>query len=267
MAEGGLVSDAPRSPATTRYPVAGTDIAEVTFDQVLVLCLGAVARQGRLSVHFCTTHTLVEAADDPVLRARLEKPDAVACPDGMPLVWVGRAAGRHVDRVCGPDFMPALFDRGREIGARHALYGGAPGVADELSARLKERFPGAEVVLAESPPFRALTPEEDAAEVAKLNAARPDFIWVGLGSPKQDHWVATHRERLEAPVLFAVGAAFDFHAGRVRRAPRIMQRTGTEWLFRLLSEPRRLLRRYTVTNSRFLALLISTRRIRRRPAA
>lgn len=261
------MSDAPAPPPTPRYSVAGTQIAEVTFDQVLQLCLESVAQARRLSVHFCTTHTLVEAADDPLLRARLEKPDALACPDGMPLVWVGRVSGRRVERVCGPDVMPALFDKGRDIGARHALYGGAPGVADELAARLRARFPGAEVVLTESPPFRALAEEEDAAEVEKLNAARPDFIWVGLGSPKQDHWLATHRDRLDAAVLFAVGAAFDFHAGRVRRAPLLMQRTGTEWLFRLLSEPRRLLRRYTVTNGRFLALLISTRRVRRRPQA
>ena len=260
------MSDAPTLPPTPRYSVAGTEIAEVTFDQTLDLCLESVARGRRLSVHFCTTHTLVEASDDPDLRARLQKPDAVACPDGMPLVWVGRVAGKRVERVCGPDFMPALFDRGRGIGARHAFYGGAPGVAEELARQLTARFPGAEVVLTESPPFRAMTPDEDAAEVEKLNSVRPDFIWVGLGSPKQDHWVATHRDRLEAAVILAVGAAFDFHAGRVRRAPRLMQRTGTEWLYRLVSEPRRLLRRYTITNSRFLALLLSSRRVRRRQA-
>lgn len=258
-----MPADASVTPTPTpRYPVAGTRIAAVTMASALDLCLAAVADGRRLNVHFCTTHTLVEAADDPLLRARLERPDAVACPDGMPLVWVGRLAGVEVERVCGPDFMPALFDRGREIGARHAVYGGAPGVAEELAARLVARYPGAEVVLTASPPFRPLTDEEDAAEVARLNAAAPDFVWVGLGSPKQDHWLATHRDRLDAAVLFAVGAAFDFHAGRLRRAPRWMQRTGTEWLFRLVSEPRRLLRRYSVTNTRFVLLLLRSRRLR-----
>lgn len=254
---------APTPTPTPRYTVAGTRIAAVTLNSALDLCLDAVAAGRRLSLHFCTTHTLVEAADDPVLRERLERDDAVACPDGMPLVWVGRLAGVNVERVCGPDFMPALFDRGRQIGARHALYGGAPGVAEQLAARLVARYPGAQVVLTASPPFRPLTEEEDAAEVARLNAAAPDFIWVGLGSPKQDHWLATHRDRLDAAALFAVGAAFDFHAGRIRRAPRWMQRTGTEWLFRLLSEPRRLVRRYTVTNTRFVLLVLRGRRVRR----
>ena len=106
-----------------------------------------------------------------------------------------------------------------------------------------------------SPPFRPLTPDEDAAEIELINAATPDYVWIGLGSPKQDLWAADHRASLDAAVLFAVGAAFDFHSGGLRRAPRWMQRTGTEWLFRLLSEPRRLLYRYTVVNSRFVWLL------------
>jgi len=261
------VSHAAVAAPTRRFAVAGTHVAAVTFEEMIDLVLNAIGSGRRLSIHFCTTHTLVEAADDPVLRARLEAPDAVACPDGMPLVWVGKLTGLNIERVCGPDFMPALFDRGRAIGARHALYGGAPGVPGELARRLTDRFPGAQVVMTHSPPFRPLTPEEDDAEVSMLNEAAPDFIWVGLGSPKQDHWVATHRDRLDAAAVFAVGAAFDFHAGRVRRAPRLMQRTGTEWLFRLVSEPRRLLRRYTVTNARFLALLVSTRRARVRARA
>ena len=125
-----------------------------------------------------------------------------------------------------------------------------------MAERLIARFPGLNVVGTHSPPFRLLTAEEDAAEVAQINATRPDFVWVGLGSPKQDRWVIEHRARLTAAVVLAVGAAFDFHSGNLRRAPHWMQRTGTEWIFRLLAEPRRLARRYTVTNSRFAILLV-----------
>jgi N-acetylglucosaminyldiphosphoundecaprenol N-acetyl-beta-D-mannosaminyltransferase len=172
--------------------------------------------------------------------------------------------GREVGRVCGPDLLPLLVDRGREVGARHFFYGGAPGVAEQLAERLAGRYPGMVVAGMHSPPFRPLTPEEDKAEVELINAASPDFVWVGLGSPKQDLWIDGHRNRLDAAVLFAVGAAFDFHAGTLRRAPVWMQRTGTEWFYRLISEPRRLLRRYTVVNTRFV-LLLGRQILSRRP--
>jgi len=247
-----------------RYRVIETRIAAFDLDEAVRLFLEARATGTPLRAHFCTTHTLVEASDNARLRDALNQPDAVAAPDGMPLVWVGRAMGRGVGRVCGPDLLPLLVDRGREAGARHFFYGGAPGVAERLAERLGERFPGIVVAGTHSPPFRPLTPEEDAAEVELINAARPDFVWVGLGSPKQDLWIDEHRARLDAAVLFAVGAAFDFHAGTLRRAPVWMQRTGTEWLYRLISEPRRLLRRYTVVNTRFV-LLLGRQILSRRP--
>ncbi len=260
---------APTVDLPARYPVIRTDISAFTFDEALELLLAAPAQGRRLHVHFCTVHSVVEAADDPTLRSVFNAPDSIASPDGMPLVWVGRVLGRRVARVCGPDVMPALIDRSRTNGARHFFYGGAPGVAERLAARLAERYPGLEVVGTHSPPFRTLTPEEDAAEVALINAARPDYVWIGLGAPKQDLWVARQREALDASVLLAVGAAFDFHSGGLRRAPAWMQRAGLEWLFRLLAEPRRLIRRYAVTNTRFVYLVgkdlvSSRRRLRRR---
>jgi N-acetylglucosaminyldiphosphoundecaprenol N-acetyl-beta-D-mannosaminyltransferase len=237
-----------------RYDVIGVQVAALTFDEAMRLLVEAPGTR-RLGVHFCTTHTLVEASDQAWLRDGLNAADAIAAPDGMPLVWVGRAMGRRVARVCGPDAMLALMDRARANGSRHYLYGGAPGIPEQLAERLKDRLPGLNVVGTYSPPFRSMTPEEDAAEVARINEARPDYVWVGLGSPKQDRWVIEHRERLTAAVVLAVGAAFDFHSGNLRRAPGWMQRTGMEWLFRLLAEPRRLARRYTITNSRFAFLL------------
>lgn len=238
-----------------RYRVLGTPIAAFSLDRAVQLFLAAQASGDRLRAHFVTTHTVVEAVDDPRLRAALNDEDAIAAPDGMPLVWVGRMLGQPVGRVCGPDFMPLLVDRARPRGSRHFFYGGAPGVAEALAARLTERYPGMIVAGTHAPPFRSLTPEEDEAEIELINAAQPDYVWVGLGSPKQDLWIAAHRPRLDAAVLFAVGAAFDFHSGRRRRAPRWMQRTGTEWLFRLAAEPSRLARRYTVVNLRFVLLL------------
>lgn len=247
-----------------RYRVIETKIAAFQLDDAVDLFLAAPASGDRLRAHFCTTHTLVEASGNPRLREALNHVDAVASPDGMPLVWVGRAMGRQVGRVCGPDLMPLLIDRARQQGARHFFYGGAPGVAEALAARLTERFPGMIVAGTYSPPFRPLTADEDAAEIELINAARPDYVWVGLGSPKQDLWIDDHRTRLDASVLFAVGAAFDFHSGGLRRAPIWMQRTGTEWLYRLLAEPRRLLRRYTVVNTKFV-LLLARQILARRP--
>jgi N-acetylglucosaminyldiphosphoundecaprenol N-acetyl-beta-D-mannosaminyltransferase len=238
----------------SKYLVGGLRVSEVTFPDALSRLVNAPAASERLSVHFSTAHSVVEASKDESLRQALNQSDFVMA-DGMPLVWAGKLQRKRVTRVCGPDMMPALVDRGREVSARHYFYGGAEGVPERLAASLEERFPGIEVVGAESPPFRPLTPGEDAAAVERINAARPDYVWVGLGAPKQDLWVAEHRERLDAAVLLAVGAAFDFHTGDLRRAPRWMQRTGLEWSFRLAMEPRRLLKRYSAINSRFAAIV------------
>ena len=202
-------------------------------------------------------HELVEAHDSGALRDALSQ--GLVEPDGMPLVWLARRADAAVERVCGPDFMPALIGAGVERQRSHFFYGGGPGVPEGLAARFAARYPGLRVAGTLSPPFRPLSAAEDEAIVARINAAKPDYVWVGLGAPKQDLWVAEHRSRLDAAALLAVGAAFDFHAGRRRRAPRWMQRSGTEWLFRLVTEPRRLAGRYTRVNARFLALVIGER--------
>lgn len=243
----------------SRFPVVGTPIADTTFEDALRILLDAPAEGRRIHVHFCTVHSLVEAADDPVLLEAFAAPDSLALPDGVPIVWVGRAQGKGVERVCGPDVMPALLDRSRASGARHYFYGGAPGVAERLAGRMRAAYPGLEVVGTYSPPFRAQSAEEDAADAELINAARPDYVWVGLGAPKQDLWAARQRPYLDSAVVLAVGAAFDFHSGGLRRAPAWMQRLGLEWLYRLAAEPRRLARRYFVTNSRFVVLLVRSR--------
>jgi N-acetylglucosaminyldiphosphoundecaprenol N-acetyl-beta-D-mannosaminyltransferase len=245
--------------------IGGIPIAAVGYEEALETFLSARADGARLRVHFCTAHTLVEASDDPVLRRPLESGGMVVA-DGVPLVWVGRARGFHIERVCGLDVLPDIADRGRTRGARHYFYGGGEGVAEGLAARLSERYPGLIVAGYETPPFRPLTEAERQAMVARLNAADPDFIWVGLGTPKQDLWLAENRPDLIAPAIMAVGAAFDIVGGYRPRSPRLMQRLGLEWLFRLYQEPRRLARRYTVVNVRFVRMavleMLQRRRIR-----
>jgi N-acetylglucosaminyldiphosphoundecaprenol N-acetyl-beta-D-mannosaminyltransferase len=153
--------------------------------------------------------------------------------------------------------MLAVCEQSRTAGYRHYFYGGHPGVPEQLQTVFQQRFPGLQVAGAYSPPFRALTPEEDAQIVEQINAARPDIVWVGLSTPKQERWMADHIHRLTAPVLIGVGAAFDFHTGRVRQAPRWMQRTGLEWFYRLCQEPGRLWRRYLTNNPLFVLHLIA----------
>lgn len=244
-------------PEERTFRVVDVEINATPFEEVLTRVLAAPDSGELLALHFATAHTIVEAHDDPRVRNALAR--GLVQPDGMPLVWLGRRAGLPVERVCGPDFLPALVERGVPEGRTHYFLGGAPGVPEALADRLAARFPGMRVAGSMSPPFRGLAPEEEDAIVEKINAAGPDYVWVGLGAPKQDLWVAEHRPRLRAAALLAVGAAFDFHAGTRRRAPGWMQRTGTEWVYRLTTEPRRLAGRYTRVNARFLRLVLQSR--------
>ena len=260
-----LVPGAPPDRLLPTVPVLGTPVVATTFERALETLLAAPREGWRLRAHFATAHMLVEANRDPALHATLASADLVF-PDGMPLVWIARRrqSDEPVGRVCGPDILPALVARSTAEGRRHYFYGGAPGVAEELARRLAERHPGLTVAGIESPPFRPLTADEERTVAERINASGADYVWVGLGSPKQEHWVARFRPDLEASVLLAVGAAFDFHAGSKRRAPLWMQRTGTEWLFRLVSEPRRLAARYTKTNLQFAWLALRESLHRRR---
>ncbi len=216
---------------------------------------GWIGRGERGYVCHANVHGVMEARHDAALRAAYARADLIVA-DGMPLVWVGRLRGQHaVHRVYGPDFMLLLTERAAARGYRVFFYGGVPGVAKTLADRLAVRFPGLRVVGVESPPFRPLTAEEDSAMVARINGTGADIVWVGLGCPKQERWMAEHRAALTAPVLLGVGAAFDFHAGRVGQCPRWLMAVGLEWLFRLMTEPRRLWRRYLLYNPLFVALI------------
>lgn len=212
-------------------------------------------------------YNVMRAQDDARHMHALKSADLVV-PDGTPLTWVMRLRGEKIKaRVCGPDLMLAVCRRSAEEGWRHYFYGGADGVASELADILTRTYPGLEVAGVDCPPFRPLSTAEVDAALDRINAARPDVVWVGLGCPKQEIWMAEHRDRIDGAVLLGVGAAFDFHAGRIQRAPAWMRSNGLEWLYRLASEPRRLWRRYLILAPRFcVASLAETLRMSAAPA-
>jgi N-acetylglucosaminyldiphosphoundecaprenol N-acetyl-beta-D-mannosaminyltransferase len=244
-------------PATTEhFSLLGVEVAASGFDEMVGLIIESARQKHRVRVHFAAMHTFIEASRDAELLETLRDADVVA-PDGMPLVWLGRLKGKRAERICGPDTMLAVLDRSREHGQSHFFYGGSPEVVETLAETMSERFPGLKVVGAHSPPYRSLSWSEVEDTVRMINEADPDYVWVGLGSPKQDQWLAAFRPLLHAPVLLAVGAAFDFHAGTLTRAPGWAQRAGLEWLFRLASEPRRLAWRYIRGAGSFAMLLLA----------
>jgi len=248
--------------APGRFEVLGVEIDDLDSVRAIKRFEDMIASGRSHYVVFCTASTLVTAGDDDELRTALGEADLVT-PDGMPLVWLGRRRGLSTQRVYGPDFMLDFLAR---TGARyrHFFYGGGPGVADRLVARLTERFPELRVAGAATPPFGAEIQEAGAWDLETIAAASPDVVWVGLGHPKQEKWMRLHHERIGAPVLAGVGAAFDFLSGEKKEAPAWMKRVGLQWVHRLFSEPRRLWRRYLIGNSVFVARLVKEHRSRKR---
>ena len=211
-------------------------------------------RAERRAEYVCvvSVHGLVVAQRDPTIQHALNH-CGMATEEGMLLVWWSRLAGfSQARRVCGSDLLDAACAHGVPRGFRHYFYGATPNVAERLIHRLQKRHPGLCVTGYRSAPCRPLTPVEDAAEIAAINAAEPDFVWVGLGTPEQEKWMVEHLGKINATALIGVGAAFDFHAGTKPRAPVWMQHAGLEWLFRLLTEPRRFAHRYLIDNLLFV---------------
>ena len=240
-----------------RVNVLGVGISAINLDSA-VATLAAAVRSGTRG-HVCVTgvHGVMESQSDPALR-RIHNRSLLTTPDGMPMVWLGRWAGHgSMGRVYGPDLMERVMEWSRISGATHFLYGGNTGVAEELKSRLEQRFPGVRIVGTYTPPFRPLNADEQAALEGQVAACRPAFLWVGLSTPKQERFMDAQAGRLAATVMLGVGAAFDFHAGRVRQAPRWIQRSGFEWLYRLVAEPRRLWKRYLTNNPRFILSILA----------
>ncbi|HEX5147211.1 MAG TPA: WecB/TagA/CpsF family glycosyltransferase [Conexibacter sp.] len=240
-------------PPVEQADVLGTRVAVLDYEGVLDWVDAAVAAGAREYVCVAAVHTVMEAHDDGALRAAVDGA-AFTVPDGQPVAWALRKLGHEIDdRVYGPELMARACARAARSGQRHYLYGGRDDDAlARLTAKLRDRFPGVTIAGGFSPPYRELSGAELDQVAARINAARPDVVWVGIGVPKQEKWMAAMRDRLDAPVLIGVGAAFDFHAGLVPQAPAWMQKRGLEWLFRLVQEPRRLWRRYARHNPRFV---------------
>jgi N-acetylglucosaminyldiphosphoundecaprenol N-acetyl-beta-D-mannosaminyltransferase len=243
---------------TESFSVLGVRVDAVQIRDVIARTEDWIARRERCRYIAVTgMHGVTEAQHDGRFRDLLNAADLVVA-DGYPLVWLGRRKGfaQMKRRVYGPELMEAFCQETARKRYRHFFYGGAPGVAVDLASQFAARYPGLAVAGVYSPPFRALTAEEDQQVVATINIARADIVWVGLSTPKQERWMFEHRDQLRVPVLVGVGAAFDFHTGRTKQAPTWMRENGLEWLFRLIQEPRRLWRRYLVHGSEFAVLVL-----------
>jgi len=200
-------------------------------------------------------HSIMECYHQPSLR-KVYNQSGMTTPDGMAIVWLLKLHGyRSVERVYGPDLLQAVCKYSEMKHIRHYFVGGAPGVVEKLIERLRQNYSGIQIVGSESPPYRLLSGEEETAMINRIKTAKPDIVWVGLGSPRQEAWMAEYTKKLNIPVLIGVGAAFDFLSGTKPQAPRWMQRSGLEWLFRLMSDPRRLWRRY-IQYPKFIFLVI-----------
>jgi N-acetylglucosaminyldiphosphoundecaprenol N-acetyl-beta-D-mannosaminyltransferase len=248
-----------RQPVIPRVDVLGIEVSAINPHMALRAVTEWIESGDRQYVCVTGVHGVMEAQGDPELR-RIHNKSGLTTPDGMPLVWCGRFAGAGwMERVYGPDLMLQLCAKSVDMGWTHFFYGAGPGVADELARRLSEKFPGLQVVGTYSPPFRPLTVMEADTVVEVLNESAADIIWVGLSTPKQERWMDQFRPLLDAEVLVGVGMAFDIHAGQLAQAPGWMQRSGLEWLFRLIQEPQRLWRRYLSANPRFLVRMLMRR--------
>ncbi len=227
-----------------RSDVLGVGVSAIVMNDA-VAAIAHWIEQGRRE-YVCITgvHGIMECRRDPSL-LRIHNEAGMVTPDGVPLVHFLRLTGKkRTQRVYGPDLMREMSAVSARQCYRQFYFGGDAGVAEKLKAALTASHPELQVVGTYSPPFRPITPDEDRAIVEMINAARPHIVWVGLGTPKQERWMADHLGRIQAPVMIGVGAAFDFLAGTKRQAPKWMQRHALEWLFRLCSEPRRLWRPY-----------------------
>jgi N-acetylglucosaminyldiphosphoundecaprenol N-acetyl-beta-D-mannosaminyltransferase len=236
----------------SRVNVLGVGVSTLNLPTALAAVAEAVT--SRRKGYICVTgvHGVMEAQDDPAFRRILN--DAFLCtPDGMPMVWMGRLRGHsEMGRVYGPDLMLAVCEWSRTRPCRHFFYGGAPGVAELLRDKLTQRFPGLQVAGCYTPPFRPLEATEVQDLQTQIRSLKPDILWVGLSTPKQEKFMAEFLPQFDVTLMVGVGAAFDFHSGRIRQAPRWIQRSGLEWFYRLCWEPRRLAGRYLRNNPRFV---------------
>lgn len=238
--------------------ILGVDFDLVSYADAVETVAGWNEARERHYVCLTNPHSVMMCRRDPEMAAATAG-SGLVLPDGVGIPLAARILGyEHHGRVTGPTLMLELCDKGRDRGLRHFFYGGAEGVPERLRDELVTTLPGLDVVGTYSPPFRELTAEEDRGEVERINATGADIVWIGLGAPKQEKWMAAHAARVEACAMIGVGAAFDFHSGNVPWAPEWVRKGGVEWAYRLLHEPGRLWRR-NLDSPRFLAAVIWSR--------
>jgi N-acetylglucosaminyldiphosphoundecaprenol N-acetyl-beta-D-mannosaminyltransferase len=235
-----------------RVNILGVGIHATDMRRTLDVLEETIARGRKGYVCATGVHGIMEAQRDPALKSILNRA-LVNAPDGRPTVWLGRVRGfAHMRQVYGPTLMLELCARSVERGYTHFIYGGKPGVVEELRTALTRKFPGLRIVGTYAPPFRPLLPSEEAQLLTMVAELKPDIFWVGLGTPKQERFMAEYLPRLDTRVMLGVGAAFDIHTGRLQDAPEWVRSAGLQWFHRLYQEPARLWRRYLVNNPKFL---------------
>jgi N-acetylglucosaminyldiphosphoundecaprenol N-acetyl-beta-D-mannosaminyltransferase len=238
-----------------RVNILGVGVSAITIPRALDQFDRWITAGAKQYVCVADVHAIMQSRWSEQFR-RIHNGAGMVTPDGMPLVRLAQLErGGQVDRVYGPDLLTETCAHSVPRGHSHFFFGGGPGVAERLAERMAARCPGLRVAGTYMPPFRPTTAEEDEEITRMINDARPDFVWVGLSTPKQEYWMAKFRPRLDAAILVGIGAAFDFHSGNKPQAPRIVQRSGMEWLFRLATEPKRLWPRYRRVIPHFLYLL------------
>ena len=235
-----------------RANILGVGVSPINMGDLLAACEQWTTRREPHYICVTNTHLVMMCQRDDQLR-RIHNQAGLCTPDGVPLYWLTRLMGHsNVERVCGPEIMLACLEHGVARGWRHFFYGAMPGVAERLAQRMQQRFPGLQVAGAWCPPFRPLTPQEDAEVVEMVNAARADFFWLAIGPGAMEKFMAEHVSRMNVPVMAGVGAAFDFLSGNKPQAPKWIATIGMEWFFRMCTEPRRLFLRYLTNNPAFL---------------
>ena len=240
----------------SKFFILNVGISAIDINDACSLVEGAISRRQKKYICVCPVSTIMECKRDERVLKSVNSAD-LATPDGMPVVWIGRMLGfKNIRRVYGPELMQNICDISAKKGYKLYFYGANQDTLNKLQGRLSNKYPGLIISGSFSPPFRQLIEEEDNKIVEEINRSNPDIIWVGLGSPKQDVWMYEHRERINAPVMIGVGAAFDFLAGTKPQAPRWVRDNGFEWLFRLITEPKRLWRRYLINYPLFVYYLL-----------
>jgi len=235
----------------SRVNILGVGVSAISLDEAVDRTKTLLSGDAQGYVCVTGVHGIMEAQTDSEFRRILNR-SFLTTPDGMPTVWLGKANGfKGMTRVYGPDYMIAVCGRFVEQGCRHFLYGGKPGVAEELRAELIRRFPGIQIVGTYTPPFQPLNQQEEDELRTQLTDSRADILWCGLSTPKQERFMASYQGRLPVQLMVGVGAAFDLLSGNLSEAPDWMKNSGLQWLYRLIKEPRRLWRRYLGNNPRF----------------